>query len=449
MMSGKMNRTTVSKFLLMGVLLLSGRHLSAQTCSSIEITNFPPFGVSGSLTGIASYDAVDPCGIAVYIKVNEGWYNKPTYSAPLTPVETNGSWNCNVTTYPPGDVYATKFAAYLVPLSASNDVPILDGKPLPEALDEIALAKDFRIRTPVHFSGMEWEVKATVPEPIGMPIGPGPNWFSTNNVWIDGMGRLHLKISQEIPGDMDSWSCAEVVGGDEFGYGLYRFYVDSPLGDFDPSVVFSPFSYSDHTNYAFREIDIEFTTWNDIVTDGNAQYAIQQWEHPVIVERFDCPADSTNSVHTFVWAPWRLDFSSMNGHEPASTNAADLIYNWSYTNAIRIPPEGFVRPRINLYLSAGQPPTDSNEVEVVVSRFEYLPLLQFTGMSQTTSNTIQLTVQQKVPGLFDLEYCTNLADVTTWQKLETNVPGGVESPIQLEAYTTNSKSFYRGFLHFP
>ena len=441
-----MNEAAFYRFLVTGVLFLSTPCLSAQAYPSVEITNAPPFETAGLLKGSASYNDAEPRGVAVYINVNGGWYNKPTYANPITPIETNGSWNCNVATYLAGDVYATKYAAFLMPLSASNDVPILDGKPLPEALDAIALAKDFHIQTPIEFSGREWEIKATVP---GAQIGPGPNGFSTNNVWTDETGRLHLKINKEVDGGTTNWSCAEVIGGDEFGYGMYCFQIDTPLDDLDPSVVFSPFSYSDHTNYTFREIDIEFTTWNDAATLSNAQYAIQQWANPVIVERFELPPDTTNSVHYFVWAPWRIDFKSLKGHDPTSTNSADLIYEWSHTNATQVPPEGPVRPRINLYLSHGLPPTDNNPVEIIVSRFDYWPLLEFTDASHTTSNTMQLTVQQRVGGLFDLEVATNLAPVTNWEKLETNVTGGAESPLLLEAPATNSKCFYRGSLHFP
>lgn len=444
-----MKTTTIPNLTLTGAVLLFGGHLSAQTSPNIEITNFPPFGAGGYLQGRASTDESNRCAVVVYIKVNEGWYNKPTYSNPLTTIDTNGSWSCNVATYAPSDVYATKYAAFLVPLSASNDVPILDGKSLPEELDEIALAKDFRIRTPLFVSGMEWEVKATVPEPLGMPIDPGPNRFSTNNASVDDIGRLHLKISKEIQDGTNKWTCAEIICGEDFRDGLYRFYVDSRVDDLDPSVVFSPFIYSDYTNYAHREIDIEFTTWNGTVTNGNAQYAIQQSTNPVIVEHFEVPSNVTNSVHSFAWAPWRIDFKSLKGHDPASTNAADLICDWSYTNASRIPPAGLVRPRINLYLSAGQPPTDSNEVEMIVSRFEYQPLLRVTGVSRSASNTMRFTIQQEVAGLFDLESCTNLGDAASWQKSETNISGVVGRPMQFEVSITNSKCFYRGNLRSP
>ncbi len=440
-----MNAAPFLRVLVAGVLFLSTQCLAASADPYVEITNAPPFETAGLLKGFASCDAAGPCGVAVYINVNGGWWNKPNFANPISAIDTNGSWSCDVTGAS-NDVYATKYAAYLVPLSASNSVPLLSGMPLPDSLDTIALAKDFHIQTPIDFSGREWEVKATTP---GAEIGPGPNEFSTNNVWTDGTGRLHLKINKEIDAGTTNWSCAEVIGGDEFGYGMYCFYLDSPVDDFDPSIVLSPFIYSDYTNYAFREIDMEFTTWNGTETNGNAQYAIQQWAYPVIFERFEQPPNVTNSVHCFAWSPWRIDFKSLKGHDPTSTDPADLIYAWSFTNATQIPPEGPVRPRINLYLSGGIPPTDDNPVEIIVSRFDYFPLLEFTDAAHTASNTMQLTLLPRVEGLLDLEVTTNLAPVTNWAPLETNVPGNAESPVLFEVPATNSESFYRGSLHFP
>jgi hypothetical protein len=371
-----MNLSTLSKVLITGVWLLSVRHLHGQIVPSVEITHAPPFKTAGRLQGTAVYDPAEPCGVAVYINVNGTWWNKPDFDNRITGIAADGSWSCNVTPYPPSDVYATKYVAFLVPLNAGSDVPILDGKPFPESLHALALARDDHIQTSIEFAGREWEVKASVP---GVQIDPGPGVFLTNNVWIDRSGRLHLKIRREREDGTTKWSCAEVICGDELSYGVYRFYLDSPVDDFDPSIVFSPFVYSDYPDYAFRETDIEFTTWNGSVTDGNAQYAIQQWKHPVIVERFTCPPDVTNSVHSFVWSPRRIDFKSLKGHDPDSKDSDDLIYAWTYKTSRRIPPEGPVRPRINLYLSAGQPPTDGRPVEIIVSKFEYLPLTEYTS----------------------------------------------------------------------
>jgi hypothetical protein len=46
-------KTTIPSLLLTGAVLLFGKHLTAQTNPSIEITNMPPFGAGGYLQGRA------------------------------------------------------------------------------------------------------------------------------------------------------------------------------------------------------------------------------------------------------------------------------------------------------------------------------------------------------------------------------------------------------------
>lgn len=85
------------------------------------------------------------------------------------------------------------------------------------------------------FAGHNWCVKAAKSQ-----VGPGPNYFSdsTNNVWLDNMGRLHLKIYRSG----SRWYCAEVVSEESFGYGTYRFYIDSPVDKLDPNIIFGLFT---------------------------------------------------------------------------------------------------------------------------------------------------------------------------------------------------------------
>ncbi|OAD23457.1 conserved hypothetical protein, secreted, partial [Candidatus Thiomargarita nelsonii] len=40
------------------------------------------------------------------------------------------------------------------------------------------------------FSDITWQVKSSV-----SPVGPGPNYFSEDNVWLDENDWLHLKIT--------------------------------------------------------------------------------------------------------------------------------------------------------------------------------------------------------------------------------------------------------------
>ncbi len=79
----------------------------------IEITSWPPYNVSGSLSGVTWNSDPNRCRVAVYVYVAGGWYNKPSWSSPLTAIAADGSWKCSLPA--PGDVLATRLRAYLVP----------------------------------------------------------------------------------------------------------------------------------------------------------------------------------------------------------------------------------------------------------------------------------------------------------------------------------------------
>src|SRR5438874_12568206 len=82
----------------------------------------------------------------------------------------------------------------------------------------------------ISFSGYSWSVKTSNGQ-----TGPGPNAFSdsTSNVFLDPQGRLHLVVEDRG----GTWYCSEVISQLSFGYGTYRWYLDSPVDALDPYVV--------------------------------------------------------------------------------------------------------------------------------------------------------------------------------------------------------------------
>jgi hypothetical protein len=163
----------------------------------------------------------------------------------------------------------------------------------------------------------------------------------------------------------------------------------------------------------------------ETAASSNAQYAIQQWLYPVIVERIEIPFADTHSDPT------------------------TLTNDWAYTNAGRIPPGGLIPPLINRYFSGDQSPTNNQPVEPVGSRFEYLPLIELTNFDHTAGSTVQITNRQWEEGVLDLEVATDPAPATSWDQPETNVTRSVENPVLFEVPATNADSFYSGALHFP
>ena len=194
----------------------------------------------------------------------------------------------------------------------------------------------------------------------GQRSGPGPNVFSasSDNVWVDPQGRLHLRITR-VAG---RWECAEVVGAASLGYGTYTWTLDSRVDDIDPQAVLGLFTWSDAPAFAHREIDIEFSRWGWPSSTTNAQYVVQPHRAPGHLRAVTQPAAGT-SRHSFTWAPGSVAFTSSTG-QPAS---------WLYS-AADVPPPGSERPRMNLWLLDGRAPTDRTSVEVVIRSFGFTPL---------------------------------------------------------------------------
>ena len=211
----------------------------------------------------------------------------------------------------------------------------------------------------ISFANRNWTVKASG----GALWGPGPNNFSDDakNVWVDGEGKLHLAITFE--GGV--WRCAEVILQNSLGYGSYRFTIDSPVDNLDPNVVLGLFTWNDSPAYNHRELDIEFSRWGSATDPTNAQYVVQPYTGSANLQRWTQQPGYAPSSHSFRWTSRSVVFQSS-----AFGNA---YAQWSYTRRAGIPKPGGEQARINLWLFRGAPPANSQPVEVVIGKFEFLP----------------------------------------------------------------------------
>jgi hypothetical protein len=210
-----------------------------------------------------------------------------------------------------------------------------------------------RSRT-VDFSGYTWEVKSST----GV-VGPGPNYFSNSvdNVWVDGLGRLHLKVTHS----KRRWYSAEVINMQSLGRGCYRFELDSAVDALDPNVVLGLFTWSDDPAYNNRELDIEFGRWGNAADRTNGQYVVQPYDHAGNLQRITQPAASS-SAHWFDRQANAVTFGS----------SAAAPSSWTYAGSA-LPQPGSEHVRMNLWLYRGAPPLNGRSVEVVVSRFTFTP----------------------------------------------------------------------------
>lgn len=329
------------------------------TVPQIVFDSVPPVGSFNDLRGRALGVTANDYRVAVFIYVN-GWWTKPYWdvSKRLTTINSDGSWTCDITTGG-SDQNATKIVAYLVPKTYMP--PIATGQaeiPAEVAANAVANLEVTRsgssVNRVIDFAGYKWVVKKS-----DTPVGPpdSGNYFSdsSQDVWVDSQGKLHLKISHSS----GKWTCSEVICSRSFGYGTYTFTLDTDPTLLDKNAVLGLFTWNDAPEYAHREIDIEFSKWANS-TDPNSQYVIQPWDQPNHRHRFNLPQSSGPSVHSFAWSAKSVVFQSSQG-EP-----------WTYSGS-DIPVPGWENPRINLWLVGGyaSAPSDGKDIEVVVDGFNF------------------------------------------------------------------------------
>jgi hypothetical protein len=184
-------------------------------------------------------------------------------------------------------------------------------------------------------------------------------------VWIDGDGRLHLRIA---PAPDGRWSSVELELGASLGYGTYQFNLDSRVDQLDPNVVFGLFTWSDDPAENHRELDIEFAAFGR-PSQLTGRYTLQPYTNPDNVYLFQPPATST-STHGFAWTPQHLAFQS-SADTGESGGSPQVVAEHSFDSGV--PEPGGQRVHINAWLDAGRPPTDGQPVELVVRGFTFTP----------------------------------------------------------------------------
>jgi len=120
----------------------------------------------------------------------------------------------------------------------------------------------------IQWKGFTWDVNSG--SPMGSH-GPGQIRGSASNVVIDAHGYLHMKIS----GAGSTATGAEFNCTKKTGFGSYYYVLDGPITDMERGVVASVFIYGPALRVGGDgedEIDIEFSKWNGVAGDINADF---------------------------------------------------------------------------------------------------------------------------------------------------------------------------------
>jgi hypothetical protein len=292
-----------------------------------------------------------------------GWWSKPSCDETTVPVQSNGTWSADIVTGGV-DQTAIRIAAFLVPtgtnVACSEHTSGLPAQLISQSVAHLVIDRPNPNARIIDFAGYKWQVKANS---AGAKINPGNCIFSdsTNNVWVDGFGFLHLKVTTD---GMGNWYCAEIYSERVFGYGHSEFTFGSQISNLDPNLVLGAFTWDDrdddNTNDANafnREIDLEASRFGNPNDPNSCQFVVQK----AAPQRFQCSSDA-NTLQSFDWRPGRVSFLSFDGE--GQEVAKDL-------DATGIPRQGTAAIRINLWTFMGMPP--ASETEIIIQDFTFTP----------------------------------------------------------------------------
>ena len=217
----------------------------------------------------------------------------------------------------------------------------------------------------ITFSGYTWYVKS------GNGMGPGPNNWNANNVFVDALGKLHLQI--KYSSTTKKWECAEVWTTTNLGFGKYEWCVEGRIDLLDKNVVVGLFNYPtasigpDGTN----EIDIEFSKWgnknnkmgNFTVWPAQTGYAYSTFPYAISLT-------GTYTTHRFSWSSTGIFFQSLNGWRTDDTNVIATQNFAPVASPTSLIPQSAEPVHINLWLFKGNAPSNNTSVEVIISKFQ-------------------------------------------------------------------------------
>jgi hypothetical protein len=218
--------------------------------------------------------------------------------------------------------------------------------------------------TTLSFSGYTWTVKNSG----SSTAGPGPNYWSSSNVWVDSNGYLHLKLSYDS--STSRWNCAEVYSTTSFGYGKYQWYVEGRVDTLDKNVVLGLFNYSGNDGY--DEMDIEFSRWgstsnpilNYTVYPATGSSGYTAWQS---TSNFTI-SGGTYTTHRFTRNADSVVFKGLYGFYNDDTNLFQKATCSKTTKSIST----LSMPiHMNLWMFQGVHPSNNKNVEIIIHSFTF------------------------------------------------------------------------------
>lgn len=228
---------------------------------------------------------------------------------------------------------------------------------VPAALLLIALSGWFSPAS-ARTTTLSWQGYSWVPR--SHPGNPGaPQQWSTGNVSIDRAGRLHLKVTRDHKGQYHQAELDSVRNG--WGYGSYRWQVDTDISTLAPEYVLGLFTYGRDAAHGHREIDIEAAGWG--ATPITWDYTTWANGHDAVART---PAPGGPSTQQIDWQPGQITWTSWDSRGAVIATAV--------ATGADVPVPGDEAIGINFWLCGCRIGWDRTApAEVVLSGFSFTP----------------------------------------------------------------------------
>jgi hypothetical protein len=227
---------------------------------------------------------------------------------------------------------------------------------------------DSLIRT-INWSGRTWWVYSSAqrgPEDVKLTNDP-------QSVYVDGKGRLHLKI-RKING---VWRSVELRSLSTVGYGTYRLVNLTRTAKFSDRTVFGMFIYRPGATKGrgANEIDVENSRFpRYLKAPNNAQFAVQPYNKPHHAYPYHVKPRHVPLTQQFTWYPpvkqkGTVKFVTRVG----TTKRSPVLARWTYHGASS-PTATNMYLFLTLWLNHGKPPVGGTHSAVLKSlTFRPLP----------------------------------------------------------------------------
>jgi hypothetical protein len=204
--------------------------------------------------------------------------------------------------------------------------------------------------------------------PLGKQPPNGNYWLATpKTAFTDAEGRLHL-VASKVGGNWYGVGVNTVKS--DYGYGTYRFVMDTPMSALDPMAVVGMFTYNQAVVPSRQESDVELSRWGQPrATAPNGQWVIQPWTQPGHLLKFTVPRNRP-MTYEFTWLAKSVTFRAIAGASPTGR----VVSSWKSTRALPGAPEPGTQVYLNLWFASGKPPYSGAAQEAVIRSFSYSPI---------------------------------------------------------------------------